>query len=161
ARGADDRAEEDALVHDRGQARKDFAYLHAGNIGVDRLELPADFGRRVGLNLPHVLVRGTPAKEDVDDRFIRRTDAAPGLGPEQVRQAEGHRPDAERAHAQKAAPGQAVAKAMFTAENGEHDEDPPQVSGQAGLAFAARGPGPWELDAGAASDGDAGRIPPA
>ena len=85
AAGADDRADDDALVHAGGHAREDLADLDAGDVGGDRLELAADFGRGVGLDVPHILVRRSAAQEDVDDRLVPRAgDAGAGLGAEDV-----------------------------------------------------------------------------
>jgi hypothetical protein len=101
--------DDDALVHAAGDPGEALADLDAGDVGVDGLELAADLGRGLGLDLPQVLVRRPAAQEDVDDRLVAgaRLDAGPGLGAVDVRQ--GERAGAEGADAQEATPRDAVA----------------------------------------------------
>src|SRR5262249_51797590 len=127
AGGAHDRADDDALVHQPGDAREDLADLDARDVRVDRAELPADLARGVHLEVPHVLVGRSTTEEDIDDRLVRRRRAGAGLGPEHVGQrqrggAEGERPDLE-----EAAAGDAVAVATLLAPNREHGQVTPFV----------------------------------
>jgi hypothetical protein len=85
AAGADDGADEDALVGDSGDLRERLANLDASDLGRDRLELAADLLRGVGLEVPHILVGRPAAEEDVDDRFVRGTrDAARLFGAQDI-----------------------------------------------------------------------------
>ena len=49
---------------------KHLADLNAGDVGLDRIELAADLLRRLGLDLPHVLVGWAAAEEDIDERLV-------------------------------------------------------------------------------------------
>ena len=69
---ADDRADDGELVHLRGDPRKAFADLDAGDFGRDRAELAANFLRGLGLDFPHVLMRRAAGEEDVDHRLLSR-----------------------------------------------------------------------------------------
>ena len=90
-----------------------------GTFGLDRLELAANFGRGIGLQVPHVEVRRTAGQEDVDDRLVRpRALAASSRSSVGQRQpAQGHAADR-----QEVAAGHAVAKAAigFAAIDRQH-----------------------------------------
>ncbi len=79
------------------------------------------FGR-LGLDLPHILMRRSAAEEDVDDRLVTRAWPSAGLSldAEEIRESERSGANAERPDAQKTAPVDTVAVAGFLAEDGEH-----------------------------------------
>ena len=85
---ADQRAHDDQLVHDPGQARKGLADLDAGDVGGDRPPRAGDFLGRVRLQIEHVLMRRPADQVDQDHRFLRRPHAGGRLGPQQLRQGE-------------------------------------------------------------------------
>ena len=64
-----------------GDAREQFANVDAGDVGVDRIELAADFARGVGLDVPHVQVGRAAGQIDVDDRLVLRAALLLGFGP--------------------------------------------------------------------------------
>ena len=84
---ADDRANGDELVHGLRHARQELTDLDALDVGLDRLELAADFRRRVHLQVVHVLVRGRAAHIDHDDGLVRPADPGLLLGRQQLGQA--------------------------------------------------------------------------
>ena len=64
------RADDGVLVGAGGEARQMFADLHAGPLsGGDRLELAADLGGCVGLEVEHVDVARRAGEEDEDHRL--------------------------------------------------------------------------------------------
>jgi hypothetical protein len=133
---ADQRADDHALVHAGGDAREHLADLYTGHSGVDRLELAADADRGLGFDLPHVLVRGAAAQEDVDDGLVAAggAKAALGLEAEEVGERQSAGPDAERADAEEAAATEAVAVSGLCAGDGEHGSLRPPV-GMAGWGW--------------------------
>src|SRR5262249_38296896 len=58
--------------------------LEAGQLRGDRLELAADLGRGVRLQVDRVHLRRAAVEVDIDDRLCRGADAGRGLGAEQV-----------------------------------------------------------------------------
>src|SRR3989442_1602905 len=60
------RANRHQFVHHACQPRQVLAYWDARHIGGDRLKLAADFGRRIRLEIEHVLVRRSAAQVDHD-----------------------------------------------------------------------------------------------
>ena len=112
AAGADDRADRHQLVHLRGDPRQMLADLDARHVGLDRLELAADLGRRVHLQIEHVLVRRPAGQEDHDDRLCAsRRMPATALGPQNLRQRQAAQ--GQPADLQKRSPRQAVAKTVL------------------------------------------------
>src|SRR6266567_1177640 len=96
-----------------------LANLDAGNFGIDRLELAANFRRRVLLEIEHVLV-GRPARQkDHDDRLVRLADAGLCLGAQQLRQRQAAQP--KRADLQKIPARNAVTKARFATVDRQHN----------------------------------------
>jgi hypothetical protein len=69
AGGADDRANDGQLVHHGRQPREHFADLNARHSRGDGSEFASDFARRLGFDVPHVLVRRPAAQENVDHRL--------------------------------------------------------------------------------------------
>ena len=67
---ADHRANRHELVERRRNPGEGFTDLDAGDFRADRLELASDLFRSVGFYFPHVLVRRTATKKDVDDRLV-------------------------------------------------------------------------------------------
>src|SRR5579872_3413034 len=84
--GADKRSDDGELVHHRRNLGHVLANLDAGDVGLDRLELAADIGRRVGLQVEHVLMRRAAGQVDHDDRLVGGSDARRGLGSQHVRE---------------------------------------------------------------------------
>ena len=75
ATGAHNGADGNESLHHRGDSRKQFANLDAGNRGLDGPQLAANLRRRIDFDVPHILM-GRPARqEDIDDRLMRATDA--------------------------------------------------------------------------------------
>src|SRR5262249_22660548 len=125
AGGADDGADDDAPVHAGGDLGEGLADLDAGDVGGDGLELAADLGRGLGLDVPRVLVGRAPAEEDVDDGLVpagRRDAAGLGgrLGAEDVGQGQVEGAEGESADAKEAATGDAVAQPRLRTEDGQH-----------------------------------------
>ena len=63
------------LVHDRCQAGHVFTDIDARNIGVNRFKFASDLGRRIHLQVVHVLVPRSTAHINHDDRFVRISDS--------------------------------------------------------------------------------------
>ena len=63
------RAQQADLVHLAGQPRQVLANLDARHAGGDRLELAANFGRRLGLHIPEVDMAGPAEQKDEDARI--------------------------------------------------------------------------------------------
>ena len=103
---ADQRADDDELVHDPGQPREGFANLDAGDVGGGRLPRAGDFLGGVGLEIEHVLVRRAADQVDQDHRLVRRPDPGGRLGPQEAGQGEAAK--AQGADPEEAAAGQAV-----------------------------------------------------
>lgn len=78
------RTNDDTLVHKAGDAWKDLANLDAGNLGGDGVELAANFARRFGFNVPHILVGRSTTQVDVNDRLMPTGRGPLGFGPEEV-----------------------------------------------------------------------------
>ena len=135
---AGDRADDDALVHVLGHAREDFADLQAVDVGLDRAELAADFGRRFHLEVPHILVRRSAAEKDVDDRFMRgwrarRPGCRGGFGTIEIGERKRRGAECEGADFHEAAAVDAVAIARGGTENLQHETAlSAQEAGQAG-----------------------------
>ena len=84
--GADQRANDRKLVHHGGHARHHLADLDTGHIRVDGIELAANFRRRIGFQIEHILMRRSAGQEDHDHRFVRRRRSALLLRCENLRQ---------------------------------------------------------------------------
>ena len=87
---ADQRADDDELVHHPRQPRERLADLDAGDVGRDRPPRPGDLLRGVGLEVEHVLVRRPADQVDQDDRLVRPPPRL-GLGPQEARAASARR----------------------------------------------------------------------
>ena len=106
-----ERADQRELVHLPADARQVLADADAGDVGVDRLELAAELGRRIGLQVPGVDGAEPAVQEQEDQRNVLRRlplVGGPGLPLEQrgQRQAE----EAGGAQAKEIAAGEAVAE---------------------------------------------------
>src|SRR5882672_2677893 len=122
--GADHGPDDRELVHDLRHAREELADLDAGDVGPDGPQLAADFGGRVRLQVPHVLVGRTARQEDHDDGFVRGTlRAGLFLGAEDL--GKGEPAQGESADAQEGAPGDSVAEIVVPlAQDRQHDCSP-------------------------------------
>jgi hypothetical protein len=112
AEGTDERE----LVHLLGDARQVLANLDAAYIGVDRLELAAELGGRVGLEVPGVHRAETAMEENEDERNVRWPLAllgGAGLPLEQLRQREAETEQAGGSQSQEVAAGEAVTIQVF------------------------------------------------
>ena len=67
-----------------GEPGEQFAQLQAGNSRVDGAEFAADFDRRLGLEVDHVLVRRATRQKDLDDRLVGLASARLRLGTQQT-----------------------------------------------------------------------------
>ena len=144
AAGADDRADDDELVHAGGDLREDLADLNAGHVGVDRLELAANFGRRFGLDVPHILMRRPAAEEDIDDGFVPTAGRSAvansaSFSPEDVSKIKAGSANAEGANAQETTARDAVTEAICLTEDGEHGVCSPFAEGNCGPQRFAEG----------------------
>ncbi len=83
---ADDAANERELVRHLRHQRQVLADFDAGNVRLDRLELAADFRRRIHLQIERVLVRRPARQINHDDRFVRSPDAGRRFRLEKFRQ---------------------------------------------------------------------------
>jgi hypothetical protein len=63
------RADEGAAVGDAGQAREMFADLDSRHDRVDRAKDTANLLRRLGLQVPQLVLRGSPVQIQEDDTF--------------------------------------------------------------------------------------------
>ena len=63
-----------------------LADLDAGDVRINGPEFAPDFGRRVGLQVIHVLMRWRPDHVDHDHCFVRFRDAGRLFGSQQSRQ---------------------------------------------------------------------------
>ena len=120
--GVGEGTNEGEFVRPLRQSRQVFANLNAGNRCRNRLELAADFQRRIHFEVEHVLVRRAAGQVNHDDRLVRIADAGFGFGLEKLRQ--GKPAEAERADFQKVATGNAVtetAPGRSVGVDGEHD----------------------------------------
>src|SRR5262249_49905708 len=100
--------------------RKYLTNLNPGNLGRNRLELAADLDGRLGLDVPHVLVRRPATQEDVDHRFVLSGTAGLGLGLKQPAQGQATRPETQRPDLEEAAPRDPVAVCGFPAQDRQH-----------------------------------------
>src|SRR5262252_2149843 len=115
----DNRADDCELVHDTGDSRHMFANLDARNFGADWLELTANFGRRVLLEIEHVLVRGPTRQKNHNNGLMRFADAGLSLDAQQLRQCQ--TTQTERADFEKIAPRNAVTKTRFITVDRQHN----------------------------------------
>lgn len=99
---ADERIHEDALVSDGREVRQVFANANTGHFCRDGLEFATHFGRRVHLQVIHVLMRWPAWHVDHDDCFARTPLASLLLGTEELRQ--GKAAQAKRAYLNEIAP---------------------------------------------------------
>src|SRR5438046_1283820 len=100
-----------------------LADLEAGDAGRDWLELAADLGGSVRLEVPHVLGAGAAEQVEGDHTFdagFAAWLAAGLLGAQKVGQGEGAAQRRQRAGLECLAAGEAIAAASRTAEHGEH-----------------------------------------
>src|SRR5262249_25167858 len=86
--------------------------------GPNRPKLAADLGRRVRLQVNHVLVWRTTRQEDHDDRLVRPADAGVRLGPQDLRQRQASQSKA--ADPEGSTPGDAIAEAVRRATDRQH-----------------------------------------
>ena len=102
-------ADEREFVGEFGVERKDFRYLNVGIVGFDRLEGPADFGRRIRLHVESIDLAGCAEIEDQDAGFIVLTGSrsAERLERREFRKAQAE--GSERADLEEVAAGDAVA----------------------------------------------------
>src|SRR5437016_8164987 len=96
-----------------------LANLNARNVGIYRLELAANFRRRVLLEIEHILVRRTARQKDHDDRLVRFADAGCRLGAEQFRQCQAAHH--ERADLEEIPARNAVTKTRFATVDRQHN----------------------------------------
>src|SRR5581483_3044538 len=101
--------------------REQLADVDARDVGADGVELAANLARGLDLDVPHVQVRRSTRKVDIDDRFMT-AGALLGLGPQQI----GQRQPAQQgaADGEKIAPRHAVAEAAVAtrfAEDRQHE----------------------------------------
>ena len=89
---ADEGANDRELVHHLRDVGHQFADLDAGHFGLDRLEVAANVGGRVHLQVEHILVRRPAGQVDHDAGFVTLLDPALRLGTQHV--GEGHPPSA-------------------------------------------------------------------
>jgi hypothetical protein len=80
------RADQGQLVGNAGLKWEEFADVHAGNIGPDRLEFPAKLGRGIRFQVVHVDMAGSASEADHDDRPWRFPCACSGLQAEDIGQ---------------------------------------------------------------------------
>src|SRR5438876_9648551 len=96
-----------------------LANLDAGNFGIDRLELAANFRRRVLLEIEHILVRRPTRQKDHDDRLVRFANAGLRLGAQKLRQ--GQTAQRERADFEEIPARNAVTKTRLTTVDRQHN----------------------------------------
>jgi hypothetical protein len=122
AGAAHDGADDDKLVHHLRHLGELLANLDARDVGADRVELAANFHRRVGFQVPHVKVRRAAGEIDIDNGPVRVADAGLRLGRQQVRQGQAAAQEGA-ADGEEITAIQAVAEAAVGprfAEDGEH-----------------------------------------
>src|SRR5262245_59153717 len=89
------RPDDGELVRDLRGARKVFANLDAGRLGLDRLERPANVGLHIGLEIERLQMARAAVEPQQNARLrLRGLIAGRGARPEQVRQ-----PKTQRAQA--------------------------------------------------------------
>ena len=101
--------------------RQQLADLHAGHVGLDRLEFATIFDRGVRLEVVHVHVTGAAVQVDHDDGLVRRLPRASPLCPKakHVRQAQAA--NAEGADLEEIPAGYAITKPLVGAEDIQHE----------------------------------------
>jgi hypothetical protein len=122
--GRDQGAHHGEFVPHAGLHGKVLANLHAGNVGLDRLELAAELGRRVGLEVVHIHVRRTAGQVDHDGRLRPgRLRAILVLARVRVKakQVGERQPRAKRAHLEKASTADAIAELLAISVERDHD----------------------------------------
>src|SRR5678815_4358097 len=96
-----------------------FGDLDPGNVGRDRLKLPADFRRRVHLQIENVLMRGPAWQEDHDHRLVRSAHARRRLRAQDLRETQ--TPKRQSAYTQKITTRKPIAKCSLEATvDGKH-----------------------------------------
>src|SRR2546426_10230002 len=96
-----------------------LANLDAGNFSIDRLELAANFRRRVLLEIEHILVRRAARQKDHDNCLVRFADPGLRLGAQQLRQRQ--TAERERADLEKVPARNAVTKTRFITIDRQHN----------------------------------------
>ena len=84
--GSDHRTDDGKLVHHLRHQRELIANTNSWDICRNLIELAAHLLGRVWLEIPHVLVRRTARKENVDDGFVAATGSLLGLSAEELRE---------------------------------------------------------------------------
>ncbi len=116
--GANHRANDGELVHHLRHARKQLANSSARDVGRDFLELTANLLGRIGLHIPHVLMRGSARKKDIDDGLVRPFGALLFLGLQDLRQRQAAH--GQPADFQETPPRNPVAELIFFSKNCNH-----------------------------------------
>ena len=123
----DDGANAGELVPHAGLQREVFADLHAGNVGLDRLEFAAEFGRSVRLEVVHVHVRRAAGQVNHDGGlWPRRCGLMAGVvaWALQAQHVGEGQAGAERADLEEIAAVNAVAEVLFGSQEVKHDAFP-------------------------------------
>ena len=97
-----------------------LADLDPRYVGLDRVELAADAGRGIRLQVKHVLVRRSANQVDEDDRLVRVSFSLGRFESQEISQRE---PDAETADLEEVAAGKAITEVVVAAgwpENLQH-----------------------------------------
>ena len=84
--GSDHRTDDGKLVHHLRHQRELIANTNSWDICRNLIELAAHLLGRVWLEIPHVLVRRTARKKNVDDGFVAATGSLLGLSAEELRE---------------------------------------------------------------------------
>ena len=114
-----DAADERQFIGDPGLQRHQLRNVKARNVGLNRLELAANLGRRLRLEVVHVEVTRPAVQADHDDRLARRAVRRRRLRaqPQQIGQRER---SAQEPNMQEIAAADAIAEPLIWAPNGQH-----------------------------------------
>ena len=118
AGGTNDGANDGELVHHLRHARKQLANSSARDVGRDFPELAANLPGRIGLHVPHVLMRRSTGKKDIDDGLVRPFGALLFLRLQDLRQRQ--TAHCQPADFQKTPPRNPVAELIFFSKNCNH-----------------------------------------
>jgi hypothetical protein len=124
---ADDAADKNELVSQTSDPREAFADLDTGHTGGDRPEFPTDFGRGFRFDVPHVLMRGTTAEENVDQPFMASAGkrVLSRFRSEQIPQRPVNTSKRKRPNRQERSAADTIAEAGCTDGNVQHTVGPP------------------------------------
>ena len=113
--GSNHRTDDGKFVHHLRHQRELVSNTDSRDICRNLIKLATHLLGSIRLEIPHVLVRRTARKENVDDGFVAAARSLLSLRPEELR--EGQAAHSQAADSEKSAAGKPVAEAILLAGN--------------------------------------------